>query len=120
MYMYKSKELWRGPESIYTLKQGLCVAHDSILPITPSLKTRMLVYLVQYFSTALNTSLIASTVRHHPKYTILDSIRRFISRKMNNSIQYHFQYIYSTYNMPFKKYKALRVISEVCKGLLWR
>jgi hypothetical protein len=26
--MYKSKELWRGPESIYTLKQGQCVAHD--------------------------------------------------------------------------------------------
>jgi hypothetical protein len=26
--IYKSKELWRGPESIYTLQQGLCVAHD--------------------------------------------------------------------------------------------
>ena len=27
--IYKSKELWRGPESIYTLKQGLCIAHDN-------------------------------------------------------------------------------------------
>jgi hypothetical protein len=26
--IYKSKELWRGPESIYTLKHGHCVAHD--------------------------------------------------------------------------------------------
>ena len=29
--IYKSKELWRGPESIYTLKHGLCVAHDRVL-----------------------------------------------------------------------------------------
>jgi hypothetical protein len=28
MDIYKSKELWRGPESIYTLKHGLCIAHD--------------------------------------------------------------------------------------------
>jgi hypothetical protein len=28
IYIYKSKELWRGPESIYILKHGLCVAHD--------------------------------------------------------------------------------------------
>jgi hypothetical protein len=27
--IYKSKELWRGPESIYTLEKGLCVAHDT-------------------------------------------------------------------------------------------
>jgi len=27
--MYKSKGLWRGPESIYTLKHGQCVADDS-------------------------------------------------------------------------------------------
>jgi hypothetical protein len=25
--IYKSKELWKGPESIYTLTQGLCIAH---------------------------------------------------------------------------------------------
>jgi hypothetical protein len=31
MYIYKSKELWRGPESIYTLKQYLCVARDTQL-----------------------------------------------------------------------------------------
>jgi hypothetical protein len=30
MYIYKSTELWRGPESIYTLKQGLCVAHNRL------------------------------------------------------------------------------------------
>jgi hypothetical protein len=27
--IYKSKELWRGSESIYTLTRGLCVAHDN-------------------------------------------------------------------------------------------
>jgi hypothetical protein len=32
MDIYKSKELWRGPGSIYILKQGLCVAHD-IIPL---------------------------------------------------------------------------------------
>jgi hypothetical protein len=30
--IYKSKELWRGPESIYTLKHGQCVAHDKRYP----------------------------------------------------------------------------------------
>jgi hypothetical protein len=27
--IYTSKELWRGSESIYTLKHGQCVARDS-------------------------------------------------------------------------------------------
>jgi dsRNA-specific ribonuclease len=31
MHIYKSKELWRGPESIYTLKHGLCIAHNKFL-----------------------------------------------------------------------------------------
>jgi hypothetical protein len=34
--IYKSKELWRGPESIYTLKQGLCVAHDRLPSEAPA------------------------------------------------------------------------------------
>jgi hypothetical protein len=29
--IYKSKELWRGPDSIYARKHGQCVAHDKPL-----------------------------------------------------------------------------------------
>jgi len=39
-----SKELWRGPESIYTLKHGQCVAHDRKLTYLAACKLHVELY----------------------------------------------------------------------------
>jgi hypothetical protein len=45
--IYESKELWRGPESIYTLTQGLCVAHDRLNVVKGLKRTTQIVSLVR-------------------------------------------------------------------------
>ena len=68
VYIYMSKELWRGPESLYTLQQGLCVAHDTA-HYTPtndaSIIVRLTIPLGQIKETNITLSKIIASDRNN-------------------------------------------------------